>query len=140
MRTVRDGEGTTYLLLKESTASSLVRNPATGEERYVPNGDLEPVDGEPPLTAAAKALPDPTERPLNTIADPRALGLLVHLDANGPQPVTALLDIDALCESDLHGATGELRAAGLIEETNVDGWRGYRTTDLAEESLEALRE
>lgn len=140
MRTVRDTEGRTYVLLKESAESALVRDPATGEEQYLPVDDLDAVDGQSPLVAAASALPDPTEAPLDSIHDQRALGLLLHLDANGPQPVTALLEIDALCESDLHGATAELQAAGLIEETRVDGWRGYQTTTLAEESLQSLRD
>lgn len=140
MRLVRDDEGRTLLLVKESAESALVRDPETGETEYLPLAALEPITGESPLLAASRALPEPSEPPLSTIADHRALGLVVHLDANGPQPVTALLEIDTLCESDLHGATGELRAAGLIEETEVDGWRGYRTTALATESLEQLRD
>lgn len=139
MRTVRDDEDRTYVLLKTSAESALVRDPATGEEQYRPMADLEPVEGESPLVAAARALPEPSEPPLDTIHDARALGLLCHLDANGPQPVMALLEIDTLCESDLHGATAELRAAGLVEETTVDGVRGYRVTDLGSERLANLR-
>lgn len=138
MRTVRDESGTTYLLLKETDESALVRDPETGDEEHLPSDDLEPVTDESPLLVTARALPEPQEPPLSTVADPQTLGLLVHLDENGPQPVTALLEIDTRCESDLHGATAELRAAGLIEETTVDGWRGYRTTDLATDSLGAL--
>lgn len=139
MRTVRDGDGRTYVLLKESAKSALVRNVATGEESHVPIASLEPVDGESPLAAAARSLPAPREPPLDSIADPRALGLLVHLDANGPQPVTALLDVETLCESDFHGATGELRAAGLIEESTVDGLRGYRVTPDGRAALDGVR-
>lgn len=135
MRTVRDGAARTYVVVKESAASALVRDVETGEERYLSTEELEPVTGESPLLAAARAIPEPREPPLSSIADPRALGLLVHLDANGPQPVRALLEIETLCESDLHGATGELRAAGLIEETTVDGRRGYRATDRATDHL-----
>ena len=140
MRTVRDDEGTTYLLVKESADSALVRNPATGDERYVPTAELEHVDGESPLLAAAAAIPDPVEPPLSTIADDRALGLLVYLDANGAASVRALLEIDTLCESDLHGATAELRAAGLLDETRIDGLRGYETTARASEAIASLRD
>lgn len=140
MRTVRDGDGTTLVLLKESADSALVRNPETGEENYVPTASLEPTAGESPLVAAARSLPEPREPPLDSIADPRALGLLVHLVASGPQPVTALLEIDTLCESDLHGATAELRAAGLIEETTIDGIRGYRATTDGRSALDGVRD
>lgn len=139
MRTVRDDEGTAYVLLKESADSVLVRNVATGEESYIPTADIEPVSGASPLVAAARALPQGRDSPLDSIADPRALGLLVHLDANGPQPVTALLDVDTLCESDLHGATGELRAAGFVAETTVDGIRGYRVTEDGRQALDRVR-
>ena len=140
MRTVRDSEGTTYLLLKESADSALVRDPATGDERYVPTTELEFVDGESPLQAAAAAISNPQEPPLSTIADDRALGLVVYLDAHGPQPARALLEIDTLCESDLHGVATELRAAGLLEETRIDGLRGYRTTENATNAMDSLRD
>ena len=35
MQTVRDADGETYLLVKRSGDSSRVRDPGTGEERYV---------------------------------------------------------------------------------------------------------
>jgi len=72
--------------------------------------------------------------------DDRALGLLLELDADGPIPVRTLLSSSGLCESDLHGLLAELRAAGLVTETEVAGERGYETTDAASDALERLRE
>ncbi|MEM4781040.1 MAG: hypothetical protein QXG03_05715 [Halalkalicoccus sp.] len=45
MQTVEDAEGTRYLLLKRSGESSLVRDPDTGEERYLRNDTLSAVGG-----------------------------------------------------------------------------------------------
>jgi len=59
MRTVCDEFGRQYLLLKESGESSLVRDPASGERRYVANDELSPATGESPLATAARAVPDP---------------------------------------------------------------------------------
>ena len=74
---------------------------------------------------------------LTRVPDERALGLLVELDARGPLSVRALLDYD-LCESDLHGLVAELRAAGLVEEADVAGERGYDLTATAAEALAAV--
>src|SRR6056297_3541888 len=124
MRTVRDNDGTRYLLLKESTESSLVRNPETGEQRHVPNADLEPIEGESPLATAAEAVPSAARRVLTAAHNDRALGLLVELDERGPLSVRELLSAYDLCESDLHGLLGEFRAAGLLTEATVHGQRG----------------
>ncbi|MFU1780336.1 hypothetical protein ACM16X_03025 [Haloarcula japonica] len=140
MRTVRDDDGTRYLLLKESTESSLVRNPETGKQRHVPNADLEPVDGESALATAAGAVPEATRRILTAAHDDRALGLLVELDERGPLSVAELLSAYDLCESDLHGLLGEFRAAGLLDEATVHGQRGYDTTDTASDGLAHLRD
>lgn len=140
MRSVRDESGTRYLLLKRSGESSRVRNPETGEEQYIPNDRLEPVDGESPLQTAARAVPDPARTILTAVRDDRSLGLLLDLDARGPQPVRTLLSTYDLCESDLHGLLAEFQAAGLVEETRVAGERGYETTDTASKGLESLRE
>jgi DNA-binding MarR family transcriptional regulator len=67
-----------------------------------------------------------------------ALGLLVDLDERGPLAVRDLLGDTELCESDLHGLVGELRAAGLVAETEVDGDRCYRLTDEGRTGLRAL--
>ena len=139
VRTVEDGSGTRYVLLKRSGDSSLVRDPATGEERYVENETLSAVEGESPLETAARAVPDPTRRVLRAAHSDRALGLLVELDERGAVPVRDLLGSYDLCESDLHGLLAEFTAAGLVTETRVVGERGYELTDAAREGLTALR-
>jgi len=145
MRTVRDDAGRHYVLLKASAESSLVRDPETGERRYVDNDALEPVAGESPLVAAARAVGgvdggdesgEEGAELLARVPDERALGLLVELDARGPLPVRALLAYD-LCESDLHGLLAELRAAGLVAEQTVAGERGYDVTEAAAAALAA---
>lgn len=140
MQTVRDSDGATYVLLKESGESSLVRDPRTGERRHVPNADLERVTGESPLETAARGVPEPVRRILTAVRDDRALGLLLELDARGAASVRALLAETDLCESDLHGLLAEFRAAGLVTETRVAGERGYETTAAATVGLAALRE
>jgi hypothetical protein len=140
MRTVRDGTGKRYLLVKKSHDSSRVRDPVSGEERYLDNEDVEPVDGESPLVTAAAAVPGAARRVLTAVPNERALGLLVELVDRGPLPVVSLLDAYDLCESDLHGLFGEFRAAGLIEEATVHGERGYDATDLACEGVAAVRD
>lgn len=138
MRTVRDSEGTRYLLLKQSDESSLVRDPATGERRHLPNEDLTPVEGASALETAAERVPDSVRTVLSAVRDDRALGLLVELDDRGPTAVRTLLSVTDLCESDLHGIVAEFRAAGLLTETTVAGERGYRTTETASEALSTL--
>jgi hypothetical protein len=139
VRTVEDGSGTQYVLLKRSGDSSLVRDPVTGEERYVENEALSAVEGESPLETAARAVPDPTRRVLRAAHSDRALGLLVELEERGAVPVRDLLGSYDLCESDLHGLLAEFTAAGLVTETRVVGERGYELTDAAREGLTALR-
>jgi len=130
-------DGDSYLLVKRSEESSLVRDPETGEERYLPNDELT-ASGESPLVLAARRVPEPSRRILAAVHSDRALGVLVELDERGPLSVRAVLGAYDLCESDLHGLFGELHAAGLVEETDVDGERGYRLTDLAREGLDPL--
>ena len=138
MRTVRDDRGNRYLLCKQSTESSRVRDPETGEERHLPNDSLEVVEGESPLETASSAVSAPVRRVVTAAHDDRALGLLLEVDARGPVDVRVLLDAYDLCESDLHGLLAEFRAAGLVRETEVAGGRGYETTDVASEGLAAL--
>jgi hypothetical protein len=139
MRTVRDGTGKRYLLVKESGDTSVVRDPETGSESYRDNADLEVVEGESPLVTAAAAVPAPVRRVLAAAHDDRSLGLLVELVARGPVPVRDLLDAYDLCESDLHGILAEFRAAGLIDEARVAGERGYDATETAREAVAVLR-
>jgi len=138
MRTVEDGDGDRYILLKESAESSLVRDPETGERSHLPNDDLEPVAGESPLETATAGLSEEAIGLLTAVHDRRALGLLVEIDERGPVGVRALSEYD-LCESDLHGLLGEFRAAGLIAERSVGGERGYDTTEAGAEALSRLR-
>ena len=137
MRTV-EHDGDPYLLLKQSDESSLVRDPETGDERYLPNDELTAA-GDSPLTVASRAVPAPQRRLLTAVHSERILGLIVELADRGPLSVRELLGRYDLCESDLHGRIGELRAAGLVRETDVAGERGYRTTEIADEALSALR-
>lgn len=140
MRTVRDDDGRTFLLVKRSGESSLVRNPETGSERYLPNDELT-VDAEAsPLATAAGAVPASVRRVLTATPDERSLGLLVELVDRGPLAVRTLLSAYDLCESDLHGLLAECRAAGLIEETRVGGERGYDATETTREAVSLLRE
>lgn len=139
MQTVRDGAGKRYLLVKRSKESSRVRDPETGEERYLSNESLTPAEGESPLEAAAAGIPLPVRRVTTAVHDDRSLGLLVEIADRGPVSVIDLLDGYGCCESDLHGLLGEFRAAGLVEEASVAGTRGYDATDLAREGVAALR-
>ncbi|MFC6862131.1 hypothetical protein ACFQGE_01500 [Halomicroarcula sp. GCM10025817] len=138
MRTVRDESGHHYLLVKESSDASLVRDPATGAQRHLPNDELEPVAGESPLVTAVGGVPATVRRVLSAVHDDRALGLLVELDARGPLSVHELLDAYDLCESDLHGLLAEFRAAGLVVEADAAGQRGYDATETTREALAVL--
>jgi len=139
MRTVRDDEGERYLLVKRSTESSLVRDPDTGTERYLPNADLTVEDEVSALATAAEAVPASVRRVLTAVPNDRALGLLVEFVDRGPVGVRTLLDTYDLCESDLHGLLAELRAAGLIDETRVAGERGYEATETTVDAIAHLR-
>lgn len=139
MRTVRDTTGKRFVLVKQSSDASRVRDPETGEERYVDNDALSLVDGESPLVTAAAGVPAAVRRVLTAVPNERALGLLVELVDRGAVPVVDLLDSYDLCESDLHGLLTEFRAAGLVDETTVFGERGYEATDLARDGVRALR-
>ena len=137
MRTV-EHDGDSYLLLKRSTDESLVRDPETGETRYLPTDALT-TTGDPPLALSARQVPEPTRRLLTAVRSERALGVLLELDERGPLSVRTVLAEYDLCESDFHGLFGEFRAAGLVAETEVDGERGYRLTDRGREGLATLR-
>ncbi|WP_418281347.1 DUF7346 family protein [Halorubrum sp. DTA98] len=139
MQTVRDADGATYLLVKRSEESSRVRDPATGAERYVDNAELTVVDGASALATAAAGVPESLRRTIRAVHDDRALGLLVVIVDEGPLSVLGLMDRVDLCESDLHGRLAEFRAAGLIDETEVSGRRGYEATAIAEDGVRLLR-
>ncbi|MFB6069050.1 MAG: hypothetical protein ABEJ90_03890 [Halobacterium sp.] len=139
MRTVRGPEDTLYVLLKESSDSSLVRDPETGETAHVPNDDLEPAGGESPLDALATAVPDAARAVVRACHEDWHLGVLVDLADRGPLPAREMLGGYDACESDFLGAVGELRAAGLVAETTVAGERGYELTESGEDGVAALR-
>lgn len=139
MRTVRDSEGNEYLLVKRSSESSLVRDPTTGTERYRSNDELTPVEGESALELAASGVPEPVRRVLRAVHSDEALGLLVELVDGGPVAARELLDTVDLCESELFGLVSEFRAAGLVEECDVVGERGYDATASAHEAVTKLR-
>jgi len=139
MQTVADSEGTHYLLVKQSSDASLVRDPETGTEQYLDNDQLTVVDGESPLVTAAAAVDPAVRRLLTATHNDRSLGLIVELADRGPCSTLELLDGYGLCESDLHGLVAEFRAAGLVEEATTHGRRGYDATDLARRAVDQLR-
>ncbi|SDZ89545.1 hypothetical protein SAMN04488065_1070 [Haloplanus vescus] len=139
MRTVRDEAGDRYLLVKRSSESSLVRDPDTGEERYLPNADLTVDDETAALETAASAVPASVRRVLTAAPNDRALGLLIELADRGPLAVRTLIDSYDLCESDLHGLLAEFRAAGLVEEARIAGERGYDATATTRDAVTHLR-
>ena len=136
MRTV-EHDGDRYLLLKRSTDASLVRDPETGDTRHLPTEELT-ATGDPPLSVAAGRVPEPARRLVSAVDSQTALGLLVELDERGPLAVRTVLGDTELCESDLHGLVGDLRAAGLVAETDAAGERGYRLTDAGRVGLRTL--
>ena len=136
MRTV-EHDGDRYLLLKRSTDASLVRDPETGDTRHLPTEELS-ATGDPPLSVAAGRVPEPARRLVSAVDSPTALGLLVELDERGPVAVRTLLGDTELCESDLHGLVGDLRAAGMVAETDAAGKRGYRLTDAGRAGLRTI--
>ncbi|WP_254767684.1 DUF7346 family protein [Salinilacihabitans rarus] len=139
MKTVRDDDGNRYLLLKRSESASLVRDPRTGNQCYVRNDRLEAVDGESPLETAARGVDEPVRTLLRYVHDDRTLGLLIELADRGPAPVRDLLGEYDFCESDLHGRVATLVAAGLLEEADVAGERGYGVTDDCRRALDVVR-
>ncbi|WP_372910020.1 hypothetical protein [Salinigranum sp.] len=139
MRTVRDSDGVRYLLVKRSSDATLVRDPETGAETYLPNDELTEVEGLSALALAASGVPDPVRTVVTAAHTEDALGLLVELTDRGPLPVTELLSAYDLCESDLHGLLAEFRAAGLVRECDAAGERGYDATETTREAVAALR-
>ncbi|QSG03223.1 DUF7346 family protein [Natranaeroarchaeum sulfidigenes] len=139
MRTVRDSSGKQYIVVKSSADSSLVRDPEDGNERYVDNDRLEPVNGVSPLEAAASGVSTPVRQLLRGVHDDTDLGLLAELSDRGPTPVRDMMREYDLCESDLYGRLAELRAAGLVEECRIADERGYDATARTVEALATLR-
>ncbi|MFP9190747.1 DUF7346 family protein [Natronosalvus vescus] len=139
MKPVRDEDGRRYLLLKRSSESSLVRDPATGETRHIPTDQLETLPGASPLEMAAAVIDESVRTLLLSIPDERTLGLVLEIDAHGELGVRTILDRYDFCESDLHGRLTVLNAAGVLEETTVNGERGYTLTSEATQAISVLR-
>ncbi|MFC6732132.1 MULTISPECIES: hypothetical protein [unclassified Haladaptatus] len=139
MRTVTDDTGRHLLLIAESSDASRVRDPETGEEFYVENDRLSHVDGESTFETVARSVDEPVRKLLSAVHTEWALGLLIHLDENGPVSARELMETDDKCESTLYGTISEFRAAGLVVEADVFGERGYRTTERASAALHQLR-
>ena len=139
MRTVRDDDGAVYVVLKESADSTLVRDPETGEERHLPNDTLESAGGASPLDALASGIPEDAQAVVRACHADWHLGLLIALRDYGPLAARDALGRFDVCESDLLGALTEFRAAGLVEEADVDGEAGYRLTDTGEAGVDAIR-
>lgn len=136
MRTA-EHDGDRYLLVKSAAESSLIRDPETGTERYVPNDELT-VTGTSPLITAAASVPEPYRKLLTAVHSEETLGLLLELKARGALSAREILGQYDLCESDLNGRLTELRAAGLIREIDVGGERGYSLTERGKEAIEGL--
>lgn len=139
MQTVEDESGRRYLLEQRSHDTSRVRDPETGERRFLRNERLSVVEGESSLEEAATQVPSSVRRLLTAVHDDRGLGLLITIKRRKSASVRSLLDETDLCESDLHGRLGELRAAGLLEETSSMGERGYAITEMGDEALAIIR-
>lgn len=139
MKTVRDDTGTQYLVLKESTRASLVRDPETGEECYVQNDRLEVVEDDDALHVAARGIDPELRQLLVSVHDDRWLGLLVELTERGPMTASQLLERYHLCESELLGLLSELQAGDLVEPVDIAGEQGYRTTDACQRAVRFLR-
>lgn len=140
MRTVEDDDGRRYVVLKESADSSRVLDISTGREQYVENNRLNHLAGAPALENAARGIPEEARRLITSVQGDRSLGLLVWLDASGPVQVRRLMEGSDFCESDLHGLLGEFHAAGLVEETTIEGERAYDVTDSTRETIRALKD
>ena len=140
MKTVRDDDGNRFLLLKRSDRASLVRDIETGEECYVQNDRLERVHGESALEVAARTVEDPIRSLITAVHTERDLGLVLEISDHGPVAVPLLLDRYDLCETEVHGRLAEFQAAGLLEETEVDGDRGYQATERCIRAIELIRD
>lgn len=138
MRTVETPDGERHLLLSTTDGTARIRDPETGAERSVDADSVDPVT-DSPLSVAAGGVPEPVRRALTAVHDERTLGVLVTLVDAGPTAVVDLLSYSGLCESDFNGLFGELRAAGLVTESEIAGERGYEATETAEEAVELLR-
>jgi hypothetical protein len=136
---VRDDDGNRLLLRKESGDTALVYDPESGDERHVERSTLTAIEASPLEATAQAAIDDDLRQLLLAIPNERALGLVVTLADRGPLSVRSLLAETTFCESDLSGLLASLAAAGVIEDTDVTGERGYAVTESARGALAELR-
>lgn len=129
MHVVADGSGTRHVALAGDGDEMRLLDSASGESTRRAAGDLSRVEADP-LAVAAEGVPSAAREALG-VEDWRAVGLVAVLVADGPRSVRSLVGGLPLCESDLNGTLAELRAAGLVAETDVGGERGYRATAAA---------
>jgi len=130
MRLVSDGEQ--YCVLQRSNGEVCrVRELCNGTIITRPCSDLTPVSPDEFVEARDVDIDisGPRER------SERAIALATEFAVAGPTSARVLLDRFDACESDIHGATTELRAAGLIKPTTVHGERGYRATERVSDAL-----
>ncbi len=130
MRLVSDGEQY-YVLQRSNGEVCRLRDLSEGTTTARPCSDLTPISPAEFVEArdADIDVSGPREQ------SERAVALAAELAVAGPTSARALLDRFDACESDIHGATTELRAAGLIEPTTVHGERGYRATEQVSDAL-----
>ena len=138
MKRVRDDDGRTYHLLKRSGDSALVRDVETGVERYRPVNELQAIDRGSPTDDHLEAIPRPVRTLVRATPNEDALAVLALLDRRGPLSVRRLLDETTFCESDVNGIVTGFRLAGLLTEVDVNGERGYATTETATRALEVI--
>ncbi|MFW6435455.1 MAG: DUF7346 family protein [Halovenus sp.] len=120
MRVVSDGES--YFILQQVLAEDC-------RLRHFPSGSVTTRPCESITPVNSDDLGEIFEEVDTDVAvSPAATSLLLELAVGGPASARELLDRFDVCESDLHGAVSELRAAGVLEPTTVYGERGYRAT------------
>jgi len=137
---VRDNEGTEYQLLKRAETSSLVRDPTTGDTRYLPNDRLELLEELSTHERQALSVHEAVRTLVRVVPDDATLGLVIDIAENGPVATRELLAVSDRCESDLNGQLTLLTATGILEQTTVAGERGYAATTAGEYAVSVLCE
>lgn len=119
MQVVTDGDSY-YVLHRVMDEDCRVRLLPSGETRVQAAGAFAPGDPDAALRTVENDLT------AARVGSNSAVALFIELAVAGPASARELLDRLDVCESDLHGAVSELRAAGVVESTTVYGERGYR--------------
>lgn len=135
MQPVEDADGRSCLLLKRSGDTVLLRDLHSGESRYEPASSITAVE-EPPLVSAAETVSNEIKMRLSGVESAHAIGLLALLERTGPRSVPDIMTRTTLCESDLHGLLADLQAGEFVSPTDVNGHRGYQTTQPVSDAFE----